>query len=178
MTLSTCMYIYIYIYVCMFNIISIPLDKPSHTKSDASLPNYAQANRLRSYLHKIDPASHSSPTCPLCNSQDHITQHLFSCPNIITTLTARDLWDDLCRQLCCFSSEMTSWGQPEAAWGPAWCEAGWAIKWGVSIYIYVYIYIFIFVCVYFKTLITAINNFCVLFQVPMWKQKDHNIMLK
>src|SRR5688572_20724279 len=49
---------------------------------------------LRSYLHKIDPASHASHTCPLCNSQDHTTQHLFSCPNINTTLTARHLWDD------------------------------------------------------------------------------------
>src|SRR6267154_960909 len=31
---------------------------------------------------------------PLCKSHDHTTQHLFSCPIINTTLTARDLWDD------------------------------------------------------------------------------------
>jgi hypothetical protein len=49
---------------------------------------------LRSYLNKIDPTNYPSPTCPLCNTQDHTTQHLFSCPNINTPLTAQALWDD------------------------------------------------------------------------------------
>src|SRR5688572_21542223 len=40
---------------------------------------------LRSHLHKIDPVSHPSPTYPLCNSQDHTTQYLFSCPKTNTT---------------------------------------------------------------------------------------------
>ena len=49
---------------------------------------------LLSYMHAIDPTSHPSPTCPLCKSQEHTTQHLFSCPKINTTLTARELWND------------------------------------------------------------------------------------
>jgi len=28
----------------------------------------------------------------ICNSHNHTTQHLFSCPKIRTTLTAQDLW--------------------------------------------------------------------------------------
>src|SRR2546425_5236156 len=49
---------------------------------------------LTAYLHTIDSKSYPSPICPLCKSHDHTTQHLFSCPIINTTLTARDLWDD------------------------------------------------------------------------------------
>jgi retron-type reverse transcriptase len=49
---------------------------------------------LLSYMHAIDPTSHPSSSCPLCKYQEHTTQHLFFCPKINTTLTARDLWDD------------------------------------------------------------------------------------
>jgi hypothetical protein len=50
--------------------------------------------KLMTYLNKIDPNTYPSPTCPLCKSQDHTTQHLFSCSKINTSLTAQDLWDD------------------------------------------------------------------------------------
>src|SRR5688572_22382393 len=83
---------------------------------------------LRSYLHKIDPASHSSPTCPLCNSQDHITQHLFSCPKIITTLTARDLWDDVVAAAALLQQWDDVLWSGGGGLGPALCEAGWAIE--------------------------------------------------
>src|SRR6267154_2781863 len=58
-------YIYIYIYTCIYT-----------------------------YLNAIDPNSYPSPSCPLCKSHDHTTQHLFSCSSIYTTLTPRDLWDE------------------------------------------------------------------------------------
>ena len=35
-----------------------------------------------------------SPLCPLCRTHEHTTQHLFSCPQIRTTLSALDLWRD------------------------------------------------------------------------------------
>ena len=49
---------------------------------------------LLSYLHKIDASTHPSPLCPLCRTHEHTTQHLFSCPQIPTTLSALDLWRD------------------------------------------------------------------------------------
>jgi hypothetical protein len=49
---------------------------------------------LRTYKHKIDPLSQPTPTCPLCNIHEHTTQHLFTCTNIATHLTPRDLWMD------------------------------------------------------------------------------------
>ena len=45
-------------------------------------------------LHKIDASTHPSPLCPLCRTHEHTTQHLFSCPQIRTTLSALDLWRD------------------------------------------------------------------------------------
>ena len=32
----------------------------------------------QSYVHKIDPQNHPSPLCPLCNTQNHDTKHLFT----------------------------------------------------------------------------------------------------
>ena len=49
---------------------------------------------LLSYLHKIDASTHPSPLCPLCRTHEHTTQHLFSCPQIRTTLSTLDLWRD------------------------------------------------------------------------------------
>ena len=49
---------------------------------------------LLSYLHKIDASTHPSPLCPLCRIHEHTTQHLFSCRQIRTTLSALDLWTD------------------------------------------------------------------------------------
>src|SRR6476661_9116926 len=47
---------------------------------------------LKSYLHKIDPQNHSSPLCPLCNTQNHDTKHLVTCFSLPTHLTPNDLW--------------------------------------------------------------------------------------
>lgn len=49
---------------------------------------------LHTYLNSIDPKSHPSSICPLCNSHEHNTSHLFTCPQINTTLTTLDLWND------------------------------------------------------------------------------------
>jgi len=32
--------------------------------------------------------------CPINKSHEHTTQHLFTCPSVMTILTLRDLWDD------------------------------------------------------------------------------------
>ena len=49
---------------------------------------------LLEYLHKINPANHPDPTCPLCHSSNHNTNHLFTCTSLPTTLTVQDLWND------------------------------------------------------------------------------------
>ena len=49
---------------------------------------------LKSYLHKVDSKSHTSPLCPLCNTHTHDTHHLFNCIHIHTTLSPLDLWTD------------------------------------------------------------------------------------
>ena len=46
---------------------------------------------LKSYLHKVDAKSHSSPLCPLCNTHTYDTHHLFNCTHIRTTLSSLDL---------------------------------------------------------------------------------------
>ena len=46
---------------------------------------------LKSYLHKVDTKSHSSPICPVCITLMQNTRHLFNCTHIHTTL---DLWTD------------------------------------------------------------------------------------
>src|SRR6476619_2866787 len=42
---------------------------------------------LKSYLHKINPRNHPSPLCPLCNTQNIDTKHLFTCSSLLTHLT-------------------------------------------------------------------------------------------
>ena len=49
---------------------------------------------LESYLHKITPDTHPSPTCSLCKQNTHDTTHLFNCPNLSTNLSPGDLWTD------------------------------------------------------------------------------------
>lgn len=75
---------------------------PDIDKSEESLPRkirrtLAQLRAgkspiLKSYLHSIDPTSHPSPNCPLCNLHEHTTKHLFTCPKVPTTLTPVCLW--------------------------------------------------------------------------------------
>ena len=45
---------------------------------------------LQAYLHNINAAD--SPNCPLCQTQEHTTYHLFNCPQKPTDLTPQDLW--------------------------------------------------------------------------------------
>ena len=49
---------------------------------------------LKSYLHKVDAKSHSSPLYALCNTYTHDTYHFFNCTHIRTTLSPLDLWTD------------------------------------------------------------------------------------
>ena len=49
---------------------------------------------LKTYLHKIDPQNHPSPLCPVCNTQNHDSRHLFTCTSLPTHLTPIDLWND------------------------------------------------------------------------------------
>ena len=59
-------------------------------------------NLLRTYTGEIVPICGTTVMnlqyiyilCPLCSTHEHTTQHLFSCPQIPTTLSALDLWRD------------------------------------------------------------------------------------
>ena len=65
-----------------------------HTRRTLAQLRTNKSPFLLSYLHKIDASTHPSPLCPLCRTHEHTTQHLFSCPQIHTTLSALDLWRD------------------------------------------------------------------------------------
>ena len=45
---------------------------------------------LESYKHNIGVAD--TPTCPLCQLQEHTTAHLFTCQRMPTDLRPQDLW--------------------------------------------------------------------------------------
>jgi hypothetical protein len=49
---------------------------------------------LTTYLHKIDPDTHLTPDCPLCNRHEHDTRHLFKCTELQTDLKVEDLWQN------------------------------------------------------------------------------------
>ena len=49
-----------------------------------------KSHLLKSYLHKVDAKSHTSPLCPLCNTHIHNTHHLLNCNHIVPL----DLWTD------------------------------------------------------------------------------------
>ena len=66
---------------------------PRHTRRTLAQLRTNKSPFLLSYLHKIDALTHPSPLCPLCRTHEHTT-HLFSCPQIHTTLSALDLWRD------------------------------------------------------------------------------------
>ena len=67
---------------------------PRHTRRTLAQLRTNKSPFLLSYLHKIDASTHPSPLCPLCRTHEHTIQHLFSCPQIHTTLSALDLWRD------------------------------------------------------------------------------------
>ena len=66
---------------------------PRHTRRTLAQLRTNKSPFLLSYLHKIEASTHPSPLCPLCRIHKHST-HLFSCPQIHTTLSALDLWRD------------------------------------------------------------------------------------
>ena len=49
---------------------------------------------LKSYLHKVDAKSHTSPLYPLCNTHIHNTHNRFNCTHIRTSWSPLDLWTD------------------------------------------------------------------------------------
>ena len=65
-----------------------------HTRRTLAQLRTNKSPFLLSCLHKIDASTHPSPLCPLCRTHEHTTQHLSSCPQICTTLSALDLWRD------------------------------------------------------------------------------------
>ena len=67
---------------------------PRHTRRTLAQVRTNKSPFLLSYLHKIDASTHPSPLCPLCRTHEHTTQHLFSCPQIRTTLSTLELWRD------------------------------------------------------------------------------------
>ena len=67
---------------------------PRHTRRTLAQLRTNKSPFLLSYLHKIDASTHPSRICLLCRTHEHTTQHLFSCLQIPTTLSALDLWRD------------------------------------------------------------------------------------
>jgi len=77
---------------------------PVINKSEETLPRQTRrtlaqlrTNRspfLMTYLNKINPTKYPNPKCPLCLTEDHDTQHLFSCTSIKTILKPVDLWSN------------------------------------------------------------------------------------
>ena len=67
---------------------------PRHTRRTLAQLRTNKSSFLLSYLHRIDASTHPSPLCPLCRTHEHTTHHLFSCPQIPTSLSALDLWRD------------------------------------------------------------------------------------
>ena len=65
-----------------------------HTRRTLAQLKTNKSPFLLSYLHKIDASTHQSPLCPLYRIHEHTTPHLFSCPQIHTTLSTLDLWRD------------------------------------------------------------------------------------
>ena len=68
---------------------------------------------LMTYLHKINEEDYHSPTCPLCNSNDHDTGHLFNCTEIPTDLTMESLWTDPVGAAACWRCGGRGWAGPE-----------------------------------------------------------------
>ena len=67
---------------------------PHHTRRTLAQLRANKSPFLRSYLHKINPTTYSSPQCPLCPYHTHDTHHIFACPTVPTTLVPADLWRD------------------------------------------------------------------------------------
>ena len=65
-----------------------------HTRRTLAQLKTNKSPFLLSYPHKIDALRHQSPLCPLYRIHEHTTPHLFSCPQIHTTLSTLDLWRD------------------------------------------------------------------------------------
>ena len=67
---------------------------PRHTRRTLAQLRTNKSPFFLSYLHRIDASTHPLRLYPLCRIHEHTTQHLFSCPQIHTTLSALDLWMD------------------------------------------------------------------------------------
>jgi hypothetical protein len=81
----------------IINTLPLPIHKSEQTLTRKQRRLLAQLRAgksplLRQYLHKINSDIHTSPLCPLCKTQPHNTQHLFTCTQIHTTLSPEDLW--------------------------------------------------------------------------------------
>ena len=68
-----------------------------HTRRTLAQLRSNKSSFIFSYLNKISPSSHPSPSCPLCQTHIHDTSHLFTCPKINTTLGLESLWTDPAR---------------------------------------------------------------------------------
>jgi hypothetical protein len=69
---------------------------------------------LQTYLHKIDPKTHTTPNCPLCHTSLHTTEHLFDCTKLRTSLKPIDLWTNPSGA----SSLLARWDLIRRTWDP------------------------------------------------------------
>ena len=67
---------------------------PRKTRTTLAQLRSGYSTYLNSYLHRINPASHPSPSCPQCDVEAHSTNHLFDCTAAPTELSTGSLWED------------------------------------------------------------------------------------
>ena len=67
---------------------------PRKTRTTLAQLRSGYSTYLNSYLHRINPASHPSPSCPQCDVEAHSTNHLFDCTAAPTELPTGSLWED------------------------------------------------------------------------------------
>jgi len=69
---------------------------PRSTRTLLSQLRINKSPFLLSYKHHCWPLQYPSPLCPLCNTANHDTLHLFTCHMVPTTLSVTDLWTSPC----------------------------------------------------------------------------------
>ena len=67
---------------------------PRKTRTTLAQLRSSYSTYLNKYLHRINPATYPSPSCPQCDVEEHSTNHLFDCTAAPTDLTTGSLWED------------------------------------------------------------------------------------
>src|SRR6476469_7693866 len=99
-----------------------PAHKQRRTNSPKENTTHActTQNKKNTIPQKLPPQNHPSPLCPLCDTQNHDTKHLFTCLSLPTHLTSTDLWNGPVAVAGLLALWDGAVGLPEAVQGPDW----------------------------------------------------------